>query len=168
MRFLRISKLTLVAIAVLAIHSVLSLDGQRSNTVIVTSSANVAIPLRRRFDMGISSPYYPSVAVIPIWHIILGVYAPVLTYHLSISVSAAAFLDFYLSILDLLLTVWSELQPMHQVVIRYGNLGLEIGCSTEPIPWGGLGESCKLDRAFLIWPLIGLERSLSSTSSSLG
>jgi len=86
--------------------------------------------------MGISSPYYPSVAVIPIWHIILGVYAPVLTYHLSISVSAAAFLDFYLSILDLLLTVWSELQPMHQVVIRYGNLGLEIGCSTEPIPWG--------------------------------
>ncbi len=146
MRFLQSLRLTFVTFNALhvATHS---LPHEHTERLILAPRLERAIPdiaasasptegsLRSRFDIGISSPYYPPVAVIPTWQIILGVYAPVFTYIISCSLAAAAFLDFYLNILDLLVTVWSESQPMNQLVLRYGNLRLELGCSTGPVPW---------------------------------
>lgn len=146
MRFLQSLQLTLMAFNALhvATHS---LPHEHTERLILAPRLERAIPdiaaspsqpgnyLRRRFDIGISSPYYPPVAVIPTWQIILGVYAPIFTYFISSSLAAAAFVDFYLNILELVVTVWLESQPMNQIVLRYGNLRLEFGCSTEPVPW---------------------------------
>lgn len=110
----------------------------QSDTGLPVSLSRPPTHLIRRYDFGASAAYHPQlppVALAPTWKVVLGLYAPVFLYCATQTLAAATILDFYLNLLDLVITVWSEQEPLNQIVIRYGIIRLEIGCSTEPVPW---------------------------------
>lgn len=73
----------------------------------------------------------------PHWSFLANVeIAKAMTIWVPVAAACAAFVDFYLNVLDLLIEVWSMQPEQNQVVIQAGNLRLEFGCSQEPVPWG--------------------------------